>query len=372
MFQRLRVGVIFGGKSGEHEVSLVSAKSVMQIMDPRRYEVIPIGITKTGLWVGGKNVWESLTERKVKNLARVFLNADPQKKGVWYLGGKSQKFQPLDVVFPVLHGPFGEDGTVQGALETAGIPYVGCSVEASSLAMDKFASKMMFAAYGLAQTDFLHFTRGEVEQNFSSIQKEVTKKLGFPCFVKPSNMGSSVGISKVKKTSELKAALQLAAQFDASIVIEKGVDAREIEFAVLGNEKPICSVPGEVVPSREFYDFYAKYIDNSSGLFIPAKISATKMKEGQELAVKAYRALQCSGMARVDFLLERRTQKFYLNEINTIPGFTSISMYPKLFAASGIPYSKLIDRLIQLALERHNDRQKNQMSFASGSEWYKK
>lgn len=372
MSQYLRVGVIFGGKSGEHEVSLVSSKSVMQTMDPRRYQVIPIGITKTGRWVGGKNVWESLTEGKVKNLPGVFLNTDPQKKGVWHVTGKSQKFQPLDVIFPVLHGPFGEDGTVQGALETAGIPYVGCSVEASSLAMDKFASKMMFAAYGLPQTDFLHFTRQEIEQNFPSIQKEVTKKLEFPCFVKPANLGSSVGISKVKKTGELKAALQLAAQFDASIVVEKGVDAREIEFAVLGNEEPVCSVAGEVVPSREFYDFYAKYVDNSSGLFIPAKISASKMKEGQELAIKAYRTIQASGMARVDFLLDRRTQKFYLNEINTIPGFTSISMYPKLFAASGIPYSKLIDRLLQLALERHTDRQKNKMTFESGSKWYKK
>jgi D-alanine-D-alanine ligase len=273
-------------------------------------------------------------------------------------------------------------------LEMADIPYVGCGVLASSLAMDKFMSKIIFKAHKLPQANFLHSTREEIKKEFPNrpsrseatslmrlkgatlIKKLVTKHIGFPCFVKPSNLGSSVGISKVKKPSELKAALLHASAYDASVLIEEAIDAREIECAVLGNENPIASIAGEIVPNREFYDYFAKYVDNASKLFIPAKISPKKMREVQRISLAAYRSLQCSGMARVDFLMDRKTGKLFLNEINTIPGFTSISMYPKLFEASGIPYPKLIDRLIDLALARHRERSKNKFSFESGSDWY--
>lgn len=337
---KLKVAVIFGGRSGEHEVSIVSARSVMKALNRKKYSVTPIKISKTGLW------------QPQKSLVALF-----QKK--------------IDVVFPVLHGPFGEDGTIQGLFEMANVPYVGCGVLASSTAMDKFMTKIIFKAHGLPQAKFLHFTREEVKKNFPRVKKHILKTLGFPCFVKPSNLGSSVGISKVKKAARLRPALLLAASYDASILVEEGIDAREIECAVLGNEKPLASVAGEIVPSREFYDYFAKYIDNASKLFIPAKISAKKMREVQNLSIAAYESLQCSGMARVDFLMDRKTGKLYLNELNTIPGFTSISMYPKLWEASGIAYPRLLDRLIKLALERHREKQKNVSTFESGSDWYK-
>lgn len=341
MLKKLRIAVIFGGRSGEHEVSLVSARSVMAAMNPKKYLITPIKISKTGEW--------------------------ERQKGALHLFNKN-----FDVVFPVLHGPFGEDGTIQGMLEMADVPYVGCGVLASSLAMDKFMSKIIFKAHGLPQAKFLHFTREEVQKEFSKVKKLLHKHIGFPCFVKPSNLGSSVGISKVKRPSELEAALLHASTYDASILVEEAIDAREIECAVLGNKNPIASIAGEIVPNREFYDYFAKYVDNASKFFIPAKISAKKMREVKQLSLAAYRALQCSGMGRVDFLMDRKTGKLYLNEINTIPGFTSISMYPKLWGTSSIPYSQLIDRLIALALERHRERNKNKFSFESGSDWYNK
>lgn len=339
MPKKLRIAVIFGGRSGEHEVSLVSARSVMTAMNPNKYRVTPVKISKTGEWADKKDALHFLKKN-------------------------------FDIAFPVLHGPFGEDGTIQGMLEMAGIPYVGCGVLASSLAMDKFMSKIVFKTHGLPQPNFLHSTREEIKKEFPKVKKLVQKYVGFPCFVKPSNLGSSVGISKVKKPNELAAALLHASAYDSSVLIEEAVDAREIECSVLGNDKPIASIAGEIVPNREFYDYFAKYVDNASKLFIPAKISPQKMREVQRLSLAAYQALQCSGMARVDFLMDRKTGKLYLNEVNTIPGFTSISMYPKLWQASGISYPKLIDRLIALALERHREQQKNKTSFESGSDWY--
>lgn len=337
---KLKIAIVFGGRSGEHEVSIVSARSVMKALNRKKYSVTPIKISKTGQW------------QPFKSLAALF-----QKK--------------FDVVFPVLHGPFGEDGTIQGLFEMANVPYVGCGVFASSAAMDKYMTKIIFKTHGLPQPKFLNFTREDVKKDFSSVKKLVQKILGFPCFVKPSNLGSSVGISKVKSAAKLESALLLAANYDRSILVEEGIDAREIECAVLGNEKPLASIAGEIVPSREFYDYFAKYVDNASKLFIPAKITAKKNEEVQRLAVQAYRALQCSGMARVDFLMDRKTGKLYINEINTIPGFTSISMYPKLWEASGISYPRLLDRLIELARKRHREKQKNKYSFESGSNWYK-
>lgn len=339
MGKKLRVAVIFGGRSGEHEVSLVSARSVMKAMNPKKYGVTPIKISKNGQW---ENRADALHILKKK----------------------------FDVVFPVLHGPLGEDGTIQGMLEMAGVAYIGCGVLASAAAMDKFMSKIIFKAHGLPQANFIHVTREQIRKEFSKVKKLTQKHIGLPCFVKPSNLGSSVGISKVKKSSQLASALTLASSFDSSVLVEEAIDAREIECSVLGNENPIASVAGEIVPNREFYDYFAKYIDNASKLFIPAKISSKKMREVQELALAAYRSLQCSGMGRVDFLMDRKTGKLYLNEVNTIPGFTSISMYPKLWEASGVPYPKLIDRLIALALERHRERSKNKFSFESGSDWY--
>lgn len=340
MVRRLKVAVIFGGRSGEHEVSLVSAKSVIKALNPKKYTVTPIKISKTGQW------------QPKKALSDIF----------------AKKF---DVVFPVLHGPYGEDGTIQGLFEMAGVPYVGCGVFASSATMDKFMTKIIFKAHGLPQPKFLHFTREQTKKELPSVKKAVAKELGFPCFVKPSNLGSSVGISKVKKMSQLPAALSLAATYDRSILVEEGIDAREIECAVLGNDHALASIAGEIVPNREFYDFFAKYVDNASKLFIPAKISAKKIEEVKRLSLEAYRALDCSGLARVDFLMDRKSEKLYLSEINTIPGFTSISMYPKLWAASGVAYPRLLDRLIQLALERFREKQKNKYTFESGSDWYK-
>lgn len=339
MKKRLRVAVLFGGRSGEHEVSLVSARSVIKALNPKKYEVIPIKISKTGGWPNGVNL----------------VNGKPK----------------IDVVFPVLHGPFGEDGTIQGLLEVANIPYVGCGVLASSAGMDKLMSKIIFKAHNLPQVDFLHFSRNEIEKDLPDIKKLVKKKIGYPCFIKPSNMGSSIGISKVKNQAGLTSALKLAAKFDSVVIVEKAVNAREIECSVLGNENPTASIIGEIIPSREFYDFYSKYVDGASRLIIPAKIPAKSVRELQRIAVQAFKAIHGSGMGRIDFLVDKRSGKVYLNEINTIPGFTSISMYPKLWAASGIPYPKLIDRLIKLAIERHGERQKNAMSFESGSDWYK-
>ncbi len=340
MTRKLKVAVIFGGRSGEHEVSLVSAKSVIKALSPKKYTVTPIKISKTGQWQPQKALSDIFAKR-------------------------------FDIVFPVLHGPYGEDGTIQGLFEMASVPYVGCGVFASSATMDKFMTKIIFKAHNLPQPKFLHFTREQVKKELPFVKKAVAKELGFPCFVKPSNLGSSVGISKVKKMSQLPVALQLAATYDRSILVEQGIHAREIECAVLGNENPLASIAGEVVPNREFYDFFAKYVDNASKLFIPAKIPAKKTEEVKRLALAAYRSLQCSGLARVDFLMDRTSGKLYLNEINTIPGFTSISMYPKLWAASGISYPRLLDRLIQLALERFREKQKNKYTFESGSNWYK-
>lgn len=368
MAKKLRVAVIFGGRSGEHEVSLVSATSLLKTLSPKKYEVLQIGILKNGTWVSdGEKTLPALKSGKGKRLPRVQLTMNTERPGV-IIG---QRFFSLDVAFPILHGTYGEDGTIQGLFEMMGLAYVGCSVSSSAITMDKLLTKLVLQAHRLPQTPFLHYSAKEIKKDFTRVEKEVRRELGFPCFVKPSNMGSSVGISKVKKASALKRALLLAAEFDDSILVEQAVLAREIECAMLGNDEPKASVAGEIVPSREFYDFYAKYVDDNSGLFIPAKLSAKKMKEVQLLALKTYRVLQCTGMARVDFLMDRNTQKLFINEVNAIPGFTaSISMFPKLWANSGIAYSELLDRLIALALSRHAQRNGLNRSFTSGSNWY--
>lgn len=366
MARKIRVGVIFGGRSGEHEVSLTSAHSVLEYLDPDKYEIVPIGISKEGRWLLGTrpNAQQAQLEHKT---VPVSLLPDPNAQGLVALSGESMLKRidgQLDVIFPVLHGTYGEDGTVQGLLELADIPYVGAGVAASAVGMDKALMKSVFAAHGLPQLPYLVVKRRDWETHPDVIEAEVRKKLGFPCFVKPANLGSSVGISKVHNGEELAPAMDLACSFDRKVVIEQSAPpCREIECAVLGNDEPEASVLGEIVPSREFYDYEAKYIDNASELIIPARVSDKTAAAVREMAVAAFRAIDCAGMARVDFFVAKDDETIYLNEINTIPGFTPISMYPKLWDASGVSYPELLDRLIQLAIERYEDKKKNRTSY---------
>jgi D-alanine-D-alanine ligase len=387
--KKLRVGILFGGRSGEHEVSLLSAASVFNAIDKDKFEVVPIGITKEGRWVTAGDAERLLKGQPAGEGAgstqphlragdpdatpgaavlaageAVVVPPEPQRQG-----GSLSPFQTdaaltrrasdrainVDIIFPVLHGTFGEDGTIQGLLELADLPYVGAGVLGSAAGMDKDIMK--------------HVTvlRSEWEANSKKVQKLVESRLKYPVFVKPANLGSSVGISKAHDGKELGPAIEEAAKFDRKIVIEQGVGgkkqkAREIECSVLGNDSPEASVPGEIVPGKEFYDYTAKYVDEGSKLIIPAKLSKAETRTVQQLAISAFKAVDCSGLARVDFLMDAKAGKIYLNEINTMPGFTSISMYPKLWAASGLAYSELIERLIQLGLERHQEKKKNQYS----------
>jgi D-alanine-D-alanine ligase len=393
--QRLRVGILFGGRSGEHEISLLSAASVLQAIDKEKYEVVPIGITKDGRWLTAEHAEDLLAGKLIlepRNLragdpditaaAAVLARGEavvvppepvnrqgglmPFQTDAALLRRAADRAIDVDVIFPVLHGTFGEDGTIQGLLELADIAYVGAGVLGSAAGMDKDIMKSLFIAAGIPIVKHVTILRGEWEKNAKSVARRVAR-LKYPVFVKPANLGSSVGISKVHNREELGPAIEDAARFDRKIVIEQGVGgnegkAREIECAVLGNDEPEASVPGEIVPSKEFYDYDAKYLEEGSELIIPAKITKTETKKVQELAVRAFKAVDCSGLARIDFLMDPKTRKIYLNEINTMPGFTSISMYPKLWAASGLEYSDLIDRLIQLGIERHEDKKKNQYS----------
>lgn len=346
----LKIGIIFGGRSGEHEVSLVSASNVIKALAPDKYEIHKIGITKDGTWCFGDSSLDAL------------------KRGeVGAPGNIMTELQGLDVVFPVLHGPYGEDGTIQGLFEMAGVPYVGCGVMASSTAMDKLMTKAIWDQAGIPQVPYTAVMRRDWEANRDL--ESAMDGLEYPVFVKPANMGSSVGISKAKNDSELEEAIDLAMKFDRKIVVEQGLDVREIECAVLGNEDVDVAEIGEVVVGGEFYDFNDKYVDGKSSTRVPADLTPEQRDEARDLAVKAFKALDGAGMARVDLFLS--DGKFYLNEINTIPGFTSISMYPQMWAASGLSYPALIDRLVELAIERHADKEKNQMSFESGSDWYK-
>ena len=354
---KLRVGVIFGGKSGEHEVSIASAASIFKHLDPNRYEAVPIRIEKDGRWVLAGAVPTALSAADVLKQPKTEA-LEPVEPTHAVSGGR------VDVVFPVLHGPYGEDGTVQGLLELANVPYVGCGVLASAAGMDKAVMKVLFAARGLPIGPYLTVMRRDWSGDAPGIVERVERELGYPVFVKPANLGSSVGISKAKTRAELDAAMRVALDFDRKIVIEAAVpDAREIECSVLGNDDPEASVPGEVVPSREFYDYEAKYIDSSSKTLIPAPLSEEQTATIRRLAVEAFRAVDAAGMARVDFLMARATGTVVVNEVNTIPGFTTISMYPQMWDASGLSYAALLDRLITLALERHADKQQLKTSI---------
>lgn len=378
MTKRIRLGLLFGGRSGEHEVSLTSAASVLKALDPDKYEVVPIGITREGSWRAGKAAEKLLSQAGPSSLAAekllaavlksgkpVIASADPTTPQLVAIHRTSSADLNLkiDVMFPVLHGTFGEDGTVQGLLELAGIPYVGAGVLASAAGMDKDIMKKLFRDAGLPVVPWVMVLRSEWEGDPSQVRKMVAAVIGYPLFVKPGNLGSSVGISKVHHAGELAPALNLAAQYDRKILVEHAVDAREIECAVLGNEHPEASVPGEIVPANEFYDYEAKYVKEGSNVIIPARLTHRQVRRIKEYSVRAFQAVDCAGMARVDFLLDRTASKTYVNEINTIPGFTPISMYPKLWEASGVPYAKLLDRLIQLALERHQEKLRTQYTY---------
>jgi len=388
MAKKIRVGVLFGGRSGEHEVSLLSAASVVEAIDKNKYEVVPIGITKDGRWLTSDHAERLLRgEHKEERHLRA---GDPDftpgaavlAKGESVMvppvpGVELQPFETnlphrrssdrainVDVIFPVLHGTFGEDGTIQGLLELADIPYVGAGVLGSAAGMDKDIMKRLFRQAGLEMVKHVTVLRSQWEGNPKKVRREIEKTLKYPVFTKPANLGSSVGISKVHDRGELAAAMNEAAKFDRKIVVEQGVGgkagrAREIECSVLGNDQPQASVAGEVVPAAEFYDYNAKYIDEGSKLHIPAKLTRAQQKKVQEMAVKAFLAVDCAGLARVDFLMDPKSGRIFVNEINTMPGFTSISMYPKLWAASGISYPDLIDRLIQLGLQRFEEKKRN-------------
>lgn len=361
---KLRVGVLFGGRSGEHEVSLASARSVIAGFDPQRYEVSLLAIDKQGRWLLGRDASTLLTAASDPTPSGDRLNQPLPAAPAGGLVPSDESLRSLDVIFPVLHGPMGEDGTVQGLLELANIAYVGCGVLASAVGMDKATCKAVFAAHGLPQVPYLTLKRQRWQAAAEAVLDAIESQLVYPIFVKPANLGSSVGISKAVDRASLRHALDEAARYDRKLVIEQGIDAREIEVSVLGNEDPIASVPGEIVPSGEFYDYAAKYIDPDSQLLIPAPLSPEQTDEARRLAVAAFLAIDGAGLARVDFLLERATGRLYLNEVNTLPGFTAISMYPKLWQASGLPFAQLLDRLVELALERQRDKQRNETSFS--------
>lgn len=388
--------MLFGGRSGEHEVSLLSAASVLKAIDRSKYDVVPIAISKEGRWLTSGESQKLLSGDGAQGNPRHLRAGDPESTpGAAVLargdsvivppepGGQHHSLIPfesgtapehrpahqaidVDVIFPVLHGTFGEDGTIQGLLELAGIPYVGAGVLGSAAGMDKDVMKRLFAAAGLPIVKHVTVLRSHWEKEPKKVIKQIESKLKYPVFVKPANLGSSVGISKAHNRKELGPAMDLAASYDRKVIIEHGVGgkkkAREIECSVLGNDEPIASVAGEIVPIKEFYDYAAKYLDEGSELLIPAKLSKKASKQVQEMAIAAFQAVDCAGLARVDFLLDPTSEKLYLNEINTMPGFTAISMYPKLWAATGLEYPKLIDRLIELALERHAEKSKNTYS----------
>jgi D-alanine-D-alanine ligase len=352
--KRLRVGILFGGRSGEHEVSLASAASVIRGLDPEKYEAVPIGITKEGHWLVGSAAQKMLPE-VLKSGQRVMMTADPTDAALIPLD-RSGGGQRIDVVFPVMHGTYGEDGTIQGLLDLAGVPFVGAGVLGSAIGMDKDVSKRLLQVAKIPVVPWIAVPRADWERNPKEIREAVEKKFKYPVFVKPASLGSSVGMTKVHSREELAPALNLASEFAMKILVEKCIVGREIEVSVLGNHDPKASIPGEIVPHREFYDYTAKYLEEGSRILIPAKLKPAQVKTIQKYAVEAFRALELTGMARVDFFLEMKGGRIYLNEVNTIPGFTSISMYPKMWEASGIPFRKLIDRLIELALEMHGEK----------------
>jgi D-alanine-D-alanine ligase len=365
---KLRIGVIFGGRSGEHEVSLMSARSVLGALDSQKYTITQIGIDHQGVWLTGEDVLGALTDGQTGHLKRAAILPDPSCNVLNILQESGQtaileQLTRLDVVFPVLHGTFGEDGTLQGLLEMADLAYVGAGVLGSALGMDKAAFKDVMRAHHIPVLKSVLVLRSEIESDLDAVVNRAESVASYPLFVKPANLGSSVGITKCRSRSDLLEGLLEASRYDRRVLVERGIQGREIEISVLGNDQPEASVPGEIIPAGEFYSYEAKYLDENSALLIPAPISAELTQRARQLAIQAFRAADVAGMARADFLLDKDSGELYLNEINTIPGFTKISMYPKLWEASGLPYPRLLDRLIDLALERKADRDHTERRF---------
>ena len=366
MTEKMNIAVIFGGRSGEHEVSLMSAASVLSVLNPEKFNVTEIGITHEGAWLTGKNVLAAFQSDSFEHLHPVVLLPEPRAGSLFVLKGSTLEPLPkMDVIFPVLHGTFGEDGTLQGLLELADVAYVGCGVLSSSVGMDKNLFKDVMRANHIPVVDSILTSRAEITSSMEAVIKQIESSCPYPVFVKPANLGSSVGISKCTSRADLLEGLMEAARFDRRVLVERGVNGREIEVSVLGNENPEASIAGEIRPMDEFYTYEAKYIHDTSELVIPAEIDQSTMKKVREIAVEAFKAIDGAGMARVDFLLDRDTNEIYLNEVNTIPGFTKISMYPKLWAATGVNYPQLVDRLIELAIQRKADRDQTERIFRS-------
>ena len=363
MVKVTRVGILFGGRSGEHEVSVMSARSVFNALDRDRFEPAAIGISRKGLWYLIQEPEEVFSRGCVEDGCGLPVALLPLPYGRPFISLEGGSLPQLDVVFPVLHGTFGEDGTIQGLLELAGLPYVGAGVGASAVGMDKEMMKKAFRHAGLPVVDDVIVLRRALRKEPDAVFSFVEEKIPYPCFVKPANLGSSVGVSRATNRDELAAALTEAAQYDRKIIIEKGVTAREIECSVLGNDYPQCSIPGEIIPAREFYDYEAKYVSEDSQLVIPAALDQEVEVTVQNLAVRAFTAIGCSGLARVDFFITRGTGEVLVNEINTMPGFTKISMYPKLWEATGLPYGDLLTKLINLGLERFEDMKQNKITY---------
>ena len=367
--QKLKVGVLFGGRSGEHEVSLMSARSILTVIDPDLYDVVQIGITHDGSWLVGEDVLNKFSSGQgLESLNSTVIFPDPGRQGLYVIHPTEQDemikhLSKLDVVFPILHGTYGEDGTIQGLLELAEIAYVGAGVLGSSVGMDKGVFRDVMRANDIPQVDTLVFMRNEVEGSLSEVLEKAEELAPYPLFTKPANLGSSVGIMKCMNRADLVEGLLEAARYDRRLLVEKGVNAREIEVSVLGNNDPIASVPGEVIPAADFYSYDAKYHDDRSELVIPAPVPFEVSQQVRNLAVRAYRAVDCAGMARVDFLLDKDSGEIFLNEMNTIPGFTKISMYPKLWEASGLSYEDLVKRLLELAIERRSERDQTEWRY---------
>ena len=370
MTKKIRIAIIFGGRSGEHDVSLMSTRSILKVLqqNPNRFDIFLIGITREGCWVTGENVFSDFENGLLKDLTPILFDPTPNRVPFYTVkdDGTKRIIHPLprpDVILPVLHGTFGEDGTLQGLLEFSAQAYVGAGVLASSVCMDKPLFKDVMRAQKLPVIESITVNRNQIDNDIQNVIKQSMELAPFPLFTKPANLGSSVGITKCHDWEELGSGLHEAARYDRRILVERGIDAREFEVSVLGNDKPEASVPGEIIPSDEFYSYNAKYLDGKSQALIPAPVSPEICSQLQNLAVQAFKATDCCGMARVDFLMERSTEKIYISEVNTIPGFTQISMFPKLWEVSGLDYSTLILRLAELALERKSDRDRNVQVF---------
>ena len=364
MSDKIRLAVIFGGRSGEHEVSLMSAASILSVLDPHKYEVLQIGITTKGQWLTGEQVLPAFQEHLYEGLKPAVLLPQPGSNTLYALEtGKLQPISQVDVVFPVLHGTFGEDGTLQGFLELADVAYVGAGVLGSAAGMDKGLFKHVMHANNIPVLEYAIFNRSDIQKDMAGVIRQCEVIADYPLFVKPANLGSSVGISKANNRAELVNSFEMAAAYDRRVIVERGISAREIEISVLGNEEPVASVPGEVIPKDIFYSYEDKYLNGVAELVIPAQLSEERSELMRALAVRAYKAIDCAGMARVDFFIDKNTDEIFLGELNTIPGFTQISMYPKLWQASGLPYAALVESLIALAFERKAERDKTEREF---------